>query len=81
MLKPTIKFPVTVIYSPSARIAVPIKFTALICGAVVVDGVIATPANPANPSFIASQMGHASAPMVFSVYGEWIQTIMMNKWH
>ncbi|MHA3550863.1 Arm DNA-binding domain-containing protein [Yersinia enterocolitica] len=26
----------------------------------------------ANPSFIASQMGHASAQMVFSVYGEWM---------
>ncbi|MFQ6288769.1 site-specific integrase [Yersinia enterocolitica] len=26
----------------------------------------------ANPSFIASQLGHASAQMVFSVYGEWM---------
>ncbi|ELI9035821.1 DUF3596 domain-containing protein [Morganella morganii] len=27
----------------------------------------------ANPSFIASQMGHTSAQMIFSVYGNWMQ--------
>lgn len=26
----------------------------------------------ANPAFIASQMGHASAQMVYSVYGAWM---------
>ena len=26
----------------------------------------------ANPSFIASQMGHTNAQMVFSVYGKWM---------
>ena len=39
----------------------------------------------ANPSFIASQMGHASAQMVFNVYGAWMadssaeQIAMLNK--
>ncbi|MEK9497044.1 site-specific integrase, partial [Photorhabdus sp. P32] len=26
----------------------------------------------ANPSFIASQMGHTSAQMIFTVYGNWM---------
>ncbi|WP_374206941.1 DinB/UmuC family translesion DNA polymerase [Pantoea alfalfae] len=26
----------------------------------------------ANPSFIATQMGHSSAQMVYSVYGSWM---------
>lgn len=39
----------------------------------------------ANPSFIASQMGHASAQMVFNVYGAWMadsssdQIAMLNQ--
>ncbi|EML0460893.1 DUF3596 domain-containing protein [Klebsiella michiganensis] len=39
----------------------------------------------ANPSFIASQMGHASAQMVFNVYGSWMadsssdQIAMLNQ--
>ncbi|EPN9947305.1 tyrosine-type recombinase/integrase [Enterobacter hormaechei] len=39
----------------------------------------------ANPSFIASQMGHASAQMVFNVYGVWMadssseQIAMLNQ--
>lgn len=39
----------------------------------------------ANPSFIASQMGHENAKMVFEVYGAWIeemgqeQVTMLNK--
>jgi len=38
----------------------------------------------ANPSFIASQMGHESAQMVYEVYGAWIeemngeQVLMLN---
>lgn len=27
----------------------------------------------ANPSFIASQMGHTNAQMVFNVYGAWMK--------
>lgn len=39
----------------------------------------------ANPAFIATQMGHSSAQMVFSVYGSWMpennedQLAMLNK--
>ncbi|QLK61407.1 tyrosine-type recombinase/integrase [Enterobacteriaceae bacterium Kacie_13] len=39
----------------------------------------------ANPSFIASQMGHSSAQMVFNVYGSWMpessaeQVTMLNQ--
>lgn len=39
----------------------------------------------ANPTFIASQMGHSSAQMVFSVYGSWMpessaeQVAMLNQ--
>lgn len=39
----------------------------------------------ANPTFIASQMGHASAQMVYSVYGKWMpessaeQVAMLNQ--
>lgn len=38
----------------------------------------------ANPSFIASQMGHENAQMVYEVYGAWIeelngeQVLMLN---
>lgn len=28
--------------------------------------------NGANPAFIANQMGHADAQMVFQVYGKWM---------
>lgn len=42
----------------------------------------------ANPSFIASQMGHSSAKMIYEVYGDWIQehssdqvTLLNEKLH
>ncbi|KFC13186.1 integrase [Trabulsiella guamensis ATCC 49490] len=33
----------------------------------------------ANPSFIASQMGHASAQMVFNVYGSWMSDCSQDQ--
>ena len=33
----------------------------------------------ANPSFIASQMGHENAKMVFEVYGKWIGEMNQNQ--
>jgi len=29
----------------------------------------------ANPSFIANQMGHENAQMVYEVYGTWIEAL------
>ncbi len=33
----------------------------------------------ANPTFIASQMGHASAQMVYNVYGRWMPESSMEQ--